>query len=143
MSTVAHIFYFGKDTRVSEFKKIIKKAREPEFDNFAPDRLKLLKLKNPTCRKLPENQALPEDLIHVIVERPPMPLLYTDGRLWDYQESFKNGRGKTNIPMFCMVSGAECGKSRNSTEIPKILRKMFVSDPELGLRLQEASSTFP
>ncbi|CAI2166353.1 3761_t:CDS:2, partial [Funneliformis geosporum] len=31
-----------------------------------------------------------------------------------------------------MVSGAGCGKSRNATEIPKILRKIFVSDPELG-----------
>ncbi|CAG8472865.1 8642_t:CDS:2 [Funneliformis mosseae] len=135
MSTVAHIFYFGvgfeEDTRVSEFNKVIKKAREPEFDNFAPDRLKLLKLKNPA-----------QD-IYLDLERPPMPLFYTDGRLWDYQESFKNGRDKTNTPMFCMVSGAECGKSRNSTEIPKILRKMFVSDPELGLRLQEASSTSP
>ncbi|CAI2165987.1 14607_t:CDS:2, partial [Funneliformis geosporum] len=36
-----------------------------------------------------------------------------------------------------MVSGAGCGKSRNATEIPKILRKIFVSDPELGPCLQE------
>ncbi|CAB4491888.1 hypothetical protein RhiirA1_470019 [Rhizophagus irregularis] len=37
----------GTDNRISELKKVIKKAREPEFDNFTPDRLKLLKLKNP------------------------------------------------------------------------------------------------
>jgi hypothetical protein len=92
----------GTDNRISELKKVIKKAREPEFDNFAPDRLKLLKLKNPVddehisdvqnltlqgnedenddvslmkdMQKIvtywPENQAPPEDLIHVIVEAP-------------------------------------------------------------------------
>ncbi|RGB35803.1 kinase-like domain-containing protein [Rhizophagus diaphanus] len=37
----------GRDNRISELKKVIKKAREPEFDNLALDRLKLLKLKNP------------------------------------------------------------------------------------------------
>ncbi|CAB5185865.1 unnamed protein product [Rhizophagus irregularis] len=101
---VATIFEvtIGRDNRISELKKVIKKAREPEFDKFAPDRLKLLKLKNPVdddhifdiqnlklqdyeyenddvylmkdMRKIgtywPENQAPPEDLIHVIVEAP-------------------------------------------------------------------------
>ena len=92
----------GKNNRVSELKKIVKQAREPEFDIFAADRLKLLKLKSPVddghiseiqnltlqddkyenddvalmkdMRKIdaywPENQAPPEDLIHVIIEAP-------------------------------------------------------------------------
>lgn len=91
------IFYItiGRDNYVSMLKKIAKKAREPEFDNFAADRLKLLKLKVPVghgriseiqnftndnvtlmndMRKIstywPENQVPPEDLIHVIVEAP-------------------------------------------------------------------------
>ncbi|CAG8796520.1 27507_t:CDS:2, partial [Dentiscutata erythropus] len=95
----------GSDNRVSELKIIIKKAAEPEFDSFAPYRLKLLKLKSPVneghisdiqyftlqdnesdendnvvlmkdMRKIvtywPENQAPPEDLVHVIVEAPEM-----------------------------------------------------------------------
>jgi hypothetical protein len=37
-----------------------------------------------------------------------------------------------------MVSGAGCGKSRNATEFPKTLRKIFASDPELSPRLLEA-----
>ncbi|CAB4432247.1 unnamed protein product [Rhizophagus irregularis] len=37
----------GRNNHISEIKKIVKKTREPEFDNFASDRLKLLKLKNP------------------------------------------------------------------------------------------------
>lgn len=47
-------------------------------------------------------------------------------------------REKTNTPIFFMVSGAGCGKSRNATELPKILRKIFKDDPELGPRFQEA-----
>ncbi|RGB30700.1 hypothetical protein C1646_671492 [Rhizophagus diaphanus] len=88
--------------------------------------------------------------------RSPTPLLYTGGRSWDYQESseleqelrkevrglynvFKeDGREKTNTPIFFMASGAGCGKSRNATELPKILRKIFKDDPELEPRFQEA-----
>ncbi|PKY49716.1 hypothetical protein RhiirA4_465809, partial [Rhizophagus irregularis] len=90
----------GRNNCISELKKVIKKAREPEFNNFAPDRLKLLKLKNPIndnqisniqnltlqdykneydnvylmkdMQKIvtywSENQAPPENLIHIIVE---------------------------------------------------------------------------
>ncbi|RGB30967.1 hypothetical protein C1646_276735 [Rhizophagus diaphanus] len=88
--------------------------------------------------------------------RSPTPLLYTDGLYWDYQESPKleeklrnnvrelydvfkeNKREKTNTPIFFMVSGAGCGKSRNATELPNILCKIFDDDPELKSRLQEA-----
>ncbi|CAB4435665.1 unnamed protein product [Rhizophagus irregularis] len=88
--------------------------------------------------------------------RSPTPLLYTGGCSWDYQESseleqelrkevrglynvFKEDRReKTNTPIFFMASGAGCGKSRNATELPKILRKIFKDDPELEPRFQEA-----
>jgi hypothetical protein len=50
----------------------------------------------------------------------------------------KNKRKKSNTPIFFMVSGAGCGKSRNATEFPKTLRKIFASDPELSPRLLEA-----
>lgn len=88
--------------------------------------------------------------------RSPTPLLYTDGLSWDYQESPKleeelrvhvqnlysvfkeNKRDKSNTPIFFMVSGAGCGKSRNATEIPKILRRIFVNDLELRSRLEDA-----
>ncbi|RGB31505.1 hypothetical protein C1646_763981 [Rhizophagus diaphanus] len=80
--------------------------------------------------------------------RSPTPLLYTDGFSWDYQESHKleeelrrvqrNRRDKTNTPIFFMVTGAGCGKSRNATEIPNILRKIFVNDLELRSRLEDA-----
>ncbi|CAI2182777.1 11195_t:CDS:2, partial [Funneliformis geosporum] len=88
--------------------------------------------------------------------RSPTPLLYTDGLSWDYQESPKleeelrehvqnlysvfkeNKRDKSNTPIFFMVSGAGCGKSRNATEIPKILRRIFVNDFELRSRLEDA-----
>ncbi|CAB4437303.1 unnamed protein product [Rhizophagus irregularis] len=110
----------GTDNRISELKKVIKKAREPEFDNFAPDRLKLLKLKNPVddehisdvqnltlqgnedenddvslmkdMQKIvtywPENQAPPEDLIHVIVEAPD---------LSDLESTLRNLDGKVDL----------------------------------------------
>ncbi|CAB4425382.1 unnamed protein product [Rhizophagus irregularis] len=86
----------------------------------------------------------------------PTQLLHTGGCSWDYQESseleqelrkevrglynvFKeNKREKTNTPIFFMTSGAGCGKSRNATELPKILRKIFKDDPELEPRFQEA-----
>ncbi|CAB5363761.1 unnamed protein product [Rhizophagus irregularis] len=88
--------------------------------------------------------------------RSPTQLLYTDGLSWDYQESpelekklrnnvrelynvFKeNKRDKSNTPIFFMVSGAGCGKSRNATEIPKILRRIFVNDLDLRPRLEDA-----
>ncbi|PKC67511.1 hypothetical protein RhiirA1_458319 [Rhizophagus irregularis] len=44
---ITYITGIRRNNRISELKKVIKKAREPEFNNFAPDRLKLLKLKNP------------------------------------------------------------------------------------------------
>ncbi|GES91209.1 crinkler (CRN) family protein, putative [Rhizophagus clarus] len=90
------------------------------------------------------------------LEQPPTPLLLTCGSDWDYQESpelekvlrkdvrglydvFKKSyRDKSNTPIFFMVSGAGCGKSRNATEFPKILRKIFKDDPELGPRLLDA-----
>jgi hypothetical protein len=50
----------------------------------------------------------------------------------------KNKRGKTNTPIFFMVSGAGCGKSRNATELPKTLCKIFANHPELRSRLLEA-----
>ncbi|PKC54715.1 hypothetical protein RhiirA1_505747 [Rhizophagus irregularis] len=86
----------------------------------------------------------------------PTQLLHTGGCSWDYQESseleqelrkevrglynvFKeNKREKTNTPIFFMTSGAGCGKSRNATELPKILCKIFKDDPELEPRFQEA-----
>ncbi|CAB5203228.1 unnamed protein product [Rhizophagus irregularis] len=86
----------------------------------------------------------------------PTQLLHTGGCSWDYQESseleqelrkevrglynvFKeNKREKTNTPIFFMTSGAGCGKSRNATELPKILHKIFKNDPELEPRFQEA-----
>ena len=37
----------GKNNNVYQLKRNVKNAREPEFDTFAPDRIKLLKLKNP------------------------------------------------------------------------------------------------
>ncbi|CAB4440588.1 unnamed protein product [Rhizophagus irregularis] len=88
--------------------------------------------------------------------RSPTQLLHTGGCSWDYQESseleqelrkevrglynvFKeNKREKTNTPIFFMISGAGCGKSRNATELPKILCKIFKDDPELEPRFQEA-----
>lgn len=90
----------GKDNHVSELKEAIKVKGEPRFDQFASYELKLLKLKSPVddkhisdiqnftlqeeedenvalmkdMRKIvnywTENQAPPEDLIHVIVEAP-------------------------------------------------------------------------
>ncbi|PKC02432.1 hypothetical protein RhiirA5_425254 [Rhizophagus irregularis] len=44
---ITYITGIRRNNRISELKKVIKKVREPEFNNFAPDRLKLLKLKNP------------------------------------------------------------------------------------------------
>ncbi|CAG8735177.1 1629_t:CDS:2, partial [Funneliformis caledonium] len=90
------------------------------------------------------------------LERPPLPLLNTDGLSWDYQKSPKleeelrvhvqnlysmfkeNKQDKSNTPIFFIMSGAGCGKSQNATEIPKILRRIFVNDPELESHLQEA-----
>jgi len=37
----------GRNNNVYQLKKIVKKDREPEFNTFAPDRIKLLKLKSP------------------------------------------------------------------------------------------------
>ncbi|GBC51865.2 crinkler (CRN) family protein, putative [Rhizophagus irregularis DAOM 181602=DAOM 197198] len=86
----------------------------------------------------------------------PTQLLHTGGCSWDYQESseleqelrkevqglynvFKENKcEKTNTPIFLMTSGARCGKSRNATELPKILCKIFKDDPELESRFQEA-----
>jgi hypothetical protein len=51
----------------------------------------------------------------------------------------ENKRDKSNTPIFFMVSGAGCGKSRNATEIPiKILCRIFVNDLELRSRLEDA-----
>ncbi|CAG8663658.1 10780_t:CDS:2 [Funneliformis caledonium] len=113
--------------------------------------LKTLIRHYPNKRPRLDFNSIPLDL-----ERPPLSLLNTDGLSWDYQKSPKleeelrvhvrnlygvfkeNKRDKSNTPIFFMVSGAGCGKSRNATEIPKILRRIFVNDPELGSRLQEA-----
>ncbi|CAG8742939.1 2705_t:CDS:2, partial [Funneliformis caledonium] len=90
------------------------------------------------------------------LNQPLTPLLKTDGLSWDYQESpkleeelrvhvqdlysvfKKNRRDKSNTLIFFMVSGAGCGKSRNATEIPKTLCKIFVNDLELRPRLEDA-----
>jgi hypothetical protein len=50
----------------------------------------------------------------------------------------ENKRDKSNTPIFFMVSGAGCGKSRNAIEIPKILHKIFVNDLELRPCLEDA-----
>jgi hypothetical protein len=55
-----------------------------------------------------------------------------------YRTFKKDKRDKTNTPVFFMASGAGCGKSRNATEIPKILRRIFVNDLELKFRLEDA-----
>ncbi|GBC05021.1 hypothetical protein RclHR1_00060034 [Rhizophagus clarus] len=90
------------------------------------------------------------------LNRPPTQLLFSSGLSWAYQESpemekvlkgrvrelynvYKvNKRDKITTPIFLMTAGGGCGKSRNATEFPKVLNKIFANDPELEPCLQEA-----
>ncbi|GES91215.1 crinkler (CRN) family protein, putative [Rhizophagus clarus] len=96
------------------------------------------------------------DNIPIDLSLPPTQLLHGTGYYWDYQEPpelenilrseiltlydlFKNNdRDKSNTPIFFMISGAGCGKSRNATELPNVLRRIFKDHSDLGPRLLNA-----
>ncbi|CAI2197576.1 14524_t:CDS:2, partial [Funneliformis geosporum] len=76
----------------------------------------------------------------------PVPLLYTEGASWEFQESenltkllkkeiedhyynFQNGKlDKNLIPIYLILAGAGTGKSRTATELPHLVEKWVNSN---------------
>ncbi|CAB5396433.1 unnamed protein product [Rhizophagus irregularis] len=154
------IQYDISEFRISNLKQyIFFKKKESKLSGISdPDDLNLWQVnisKDKLEDYLYKRPRLDFNNISLDLGQSPTQLLHTGGCSWDYQESseleqelrkevrglynmFKeNKREKTNTPIFFMTSGAGCGKSRNATELPKILCKIFKDDPELEFRFQE------